>query len=104
YFYTSIVFDPKNVAENLQKHGGFVPGMRPGTNTAEFLGKVLNRITFLGAAFLGLVAVIPFIAQGLTNITTLAVGGASVLIVVGVVLESIRQIDSQLTMRDYDEL
>jgi preprotein translocase subunit SecY len=104
YFYTSIVFDPKNVAENLQKHGGFVPGMRPGTNTAEYLGKVLNRITFLGASFLGLVAVIPFIAQGLTNITTLAVGGASVLIVVGVVLESIRQIDSQLTMRDYDEL
>ena len=104
YFYTSIVFDPKNVAENLQKHGGFVPGMRPGTNTAEYLGKVLNRITFLGAAFLGLIAVIPFIAQGLTNITTLAVGGASVLIVVGVVLESIRQIDSQLTMRDYDEL
>ena len=104
YFYTSIVFDPKNVAENLQKHGGFVPGIRPGTNTAEFLGKVLNRITFLGAAFLGLIAVVPFIAQGLTNITTLAVGGASVLIVVGVVLESIRQIDSQLTMRDYDEL
>ncbi|MCK4592172.1 preprotein translocase subunit SecY [Candidatus Parcubacteria bacterium] len=104
YFYTSIVFDPKNVAENLQKHGGFVPGMRPGTNTAEYLGKVLGRITFLGAAFLGLIAVIPFIAQGLTNITTLAVGGASVLIVVGVVLESIRQIDSQLTMRDYDEL
>lgn len=104
YFYTSIVFDPKNVAENLQKHGGFVPGIRPGTNTAEFLGKVLNRITFLGAAFLGLIAVVPFIAQGLTNVTTLAVGGASVLIVVGVVLESIRQIDSQLTMRDYDEL
>jgi preprotein translocase subunit SecY len=103
YFYTSIVFDPKNVAENLQKHGGFVPGMRPGTNTAEFLGRVLGRITFLGATFLGIIAVIPFIGQALTNITTLAVGGASVLIVVGVVLESIRQIDSQLTMRDYDE-
>ncbi|MDF1497817.1 MAG: preprotein translocase subunit SecY [Patescibacteria group bacterium] len=104
YFYTSIVFDPKNVAENLQKHGGFVPGVRPGTNTAEFLGRVLNRITFLGAVFLGLIAVVPFIGQALTNITTLAVGGASVLIVVGVVLESMRQIDSQLTMRDYDEL
>lgn len=103
YFYTSIVFDPKNVAENLQKHGGFVPGMRPGTNTAEFLGRVLSRITFLGATFLGIIAVIPFIGQALTNITTLAIGGASVLIVVGVVLESIRQIDSQLTMRDYDE-
>ncbi len=104
YFYTSIVFDPKNVAENLQKHGGFVPGMRPGTSTAEFLGRVLNRITFLGAVFLGIIAVIPFIGQALTNITTLAIGGASVLIVVGVVLESIRQIDSQLTMRDYDEM
>jgi preprotein translocase subunit SecY len=103
YFYTSIVFDPKNVSENLQKHGGFVPGIRPGTNTAEFLGRVLGRITFMGAVFLGIIAVIPFIAQSLTNITTLAVGGASVLIVVGVVLESIRQIDSQLTMRDYDE-
>jgi len=104
YFYTSIVFDPKNVAENLQKHGGFVPGIRPGGNTAEFLGRVLNRITFLGAVFLGLIAVLPFIGQAMTNVTTMAVGGAAVLIVVGVVLDSIRQIDSQLTMRDYDEL
>lgn len=104
YFYTSIVFDPINVAENLQKHGGFVSGIRPGKNTAEFLGKVLNRITFIGAFFLGLIAVLPFIGQAMTNVTNMAVGGASVLIVVGVVLESIRQIDSQLTMRDYDEL
>jgi preprotein translocase subunit SecY len=104
YFYTSIVFDPKNVAENLQKHGGFVPGIRPGGNTAEFLGKVLNRITFLGASFLGLIAVLPFIGQAMTHVTTMAVGGAAVLIVVGVVLDSIRQIDSQLTMRDYDEM
>jgi preprotein translocase subunit SecY len=104
YFYTSIVFDPKNVSENLQKHGGFVPGIRPGNSTAEFLGKVLNRITFTGAIFLGLIAVLPFAGQAMTNITTMAVGGASVLIVVGVVLDVIRQIDSQLTMRDYDEL
>ncbi len=104
YFYTSIVFDPKNVAENLQKHGGFVPGIRPGTNTANLLGKILNRITFLGAFFLGLIAVLPFIGQAITNVANMAIGGASVLIVVGVVLESIRQIDSQLTMRDYDEL
>lgn len=104
YFYTSIVFDPKNVAENLQKHGGFVPGIRPGGNTAEFLGKVLNRITFLGAVFLGLIAVLPFIGQAMTNVTTMAIGGAAVLIVVGVVLDTIRQIDSQLTMRDYDEM
>jgi preprotein translocase subunit SecY len=104
YFYTSIVFDPKNVSENLQKHGGFVPGIRPGNSTAEFLGKVLSRITFTGAVFLGLIAVLPFIAQAMTNITTMAIGGASVLIVVGVVLDVIRQIDSQLTMRNYDEL
>ncbi|MFA6097806.1 MAG: preprotein translocase subunit SecY [Candidatus Paceibacterota bacterium] len=104
YFYTSIVFDPKNVAENLQKHGGFVPGIRPGNSTAEYLGKVLSRITFVGALFLGLIAVLPFIAKAMTNVTTMAIGGASVLIVVGVVLDSIRQIDSQLTMRDYDEI
>ena len=104
YFYTSIVFDPNNVADNLQKHGGFVPGIRPGKNTAEFLGRVLGRITFLGAFFLGLIAVLPFIGQAITNVSNMAIGGASVLIVVGVVLESIRQIDSQLTMRDYDEL
>jgi len=104
YFYTSIVFDSKNVAENLQKHGGFVPGIRPGGNTAEFLGKVLNRITFLGAVFLGLIAVFPFIGQAMTHVTTMAIGGAAVLIVVGVVLDTIRQIDSQLTMRDYEEL
>jgi len=104
YFYTSIVFDSKNVAENLQKHGGFVPGIRPGSNTAEFLGKVLNRITFLGAVFLGLIAVFPFIGQAMTHVTTMAIGGAAVLIVVGVVLDTIRQIDSQLTMRDYEEL
>jgi preprotein translocase subunit SecY len=104
YFYTSIVFDPKNVADNLQKHGGFVPGIRPGTSTAEYLGKVLSRITFVGATFLGLIAVLPFIAQAMTNVTTMAIGGASVLIVVGVVLDSIRQIDSQLTMREYDEI
>ncbi|MBW6440557.1 preprotein translocase subunit SecY [Patescibacteria group bacterium] len=104
YFYTSIVFDPNNVADNLQKHGGFVPGIRPGKNTAEFLARVLGRITFIGAFFLGLIAVLPFIGQAVTNVSNMAIGGASVLIVVGVVLEAIRQIDSQLTMRDYEEL
>jgi len=104
YFYTSIVFDPKNVAENLQKNGGFVPGMRPGRQTAEFLFKVMNRITLVGAVFLGLVAVLPFIGQALTHITTMVLGGAAILIVVGVVLDTVNQINSQLTMRDYDEL
>ena len=104
YFYTAIVFDPKNVAENLQKNGGFVPGMRPGRQTADFLYKVMNRITLVGAVFLGLIAVLPFIGQALTHITTMVLGGAAILIVVGVVLDTVRQINSQLTMRDYDEL
>ncbi len=104
YFYTAIVFDPKNVAENLQKNGGFVPGMRPGRQTADFLSKVMNRITLVGAVFLGLIAVLPFIGQALTHITTMVLGGAAILIVVGVVLDTVQQINSQLTMRDYDEL
>ena len=104
YFYTAIVFDPKNVSENLQKNGGFVPGIRPGRQTADFLFKVMNRITLVGAVFLGLIAVLPFIGQALMNIPTLVLGGAAILIVVGVVLDTVRQINSQLTMRDYDEL
>jgi preprotein translocase subunit SecY len=104
YFYTAIVFDAKSVAENLQKHGGFVPGIRPGRNTAEYLEKVINRITFVGALFLGLMAVLPVVGQNLTNVQTFTIGGSSVLIVVGVVLDTIRQIDSQLTMRDYEEI
>jgi len=104
YFYTSIVFDPQNVAENLQKHGGFVPGIRPGRNTAEYLEKVLSRITFVGALFLASVAVLPQLVEAVTYNSTFSVGGASVLIVVGVVLDTIRQIDSQLTMRDYEQI
>jgi preprotein translocase subunit SecY len=104
YFYTEIVFDSTSVAENLQKHGGFIPGIRPGRNTAEYLEKVLNRITFVGALFLALIAVLPVLGQLVTNAQNFAIGGASVLIVVGVVLDTIRQIDSQLTMRDYEEI
>lgn len=104
YFYTAIVFDANSVAENLQKHGGFVPGIRPGRNTAEYLEMVSNRITFVGATFLALVAVLPVLAQNASHVSTFAVGGSSVLIVVGVVLDTIRQIDSQLTMRDYEEI
>jgi preprotein translocase subunit SecY len=104
YFYTEIVFDSTSVAENLQKHGGFIPGIRPGRNTSEYLEKVLNRITFVGALFLASIAVLPVVAQLVTNAQSFAIGGASVLIVVGVVLDTIRQIDSQLTMRDYEEI
>ena len=102
YFYTAITFNPKNIAENVQKQGGFIPGIRPGPPTADFLRFVINRITLAGALFLGMVAVLPFIGQAVTNITTMTLGGAAILIVVGVVLESMKQIESQLVMRDYE--
>jgi preprotein translocase subunit SecY len=102
YFYTTIVFQPERIAENLQKQGGFIPGIRPGRPTAEYLMSVINRITLGGALFLGAIAVLPIAAQALTGTSTLAIGGTSLLIVVSVVIESLKQIQSQLTMREYD--
>ena len=104
YFYTAVTFDPKAISENLQKMGGFVPGVRPGSSTAEFLKHILNRVLFTGAIFLGLIAVLPNIVGGLTGVTgfTFLIGGTSLLIVVSVVLETMRQINSQLQMREYD--
>jgi preprotein translocase subunit SecY len=102
YFYTTIVFQPERIAENLQKQGGFVPGIRPGRPTAEYLMSVINRITLGGALFLGAIAILPIAAQAVTGSSTLAIGGTSLLIVVSVVIESIKQIQSQLTMREYD--
>lgn len=102
YFYTSVTFDPNNIAENVQKQGGFIPGIRPGKQTSLFLQFVLNRITLAGALFLGLIAVLPLIVQGLTGLTTLTIGGTALLIVVSVVLETMKQIESQLTMREYE--
>ncbi len=106
YFYTAVTFDPKNVANNLQKMGGFIPGIRPGRSTSDFLYFILNRVLLFGAIFLGTIAVLPSIIQGSTGITAFgfAIGGTALLIVVSVVLETIRQINSQLTMRDYEEL
>ncbi len=102
YFYTAVTFDPKNIAENLQKSGGFVPGIRPGHQTREFLSFILNRVLLIGAIFLGIIAIMPNIVQGATGITAFQIGGTSILIVVSVVLETIRQIDAQLTMREYE--
>jgi preprotein translocase subunit SecY len=102
YFYTAVVFDPVKIAENLQKQGGYIPGIRPGKTTADFLYKIMNRITLTGSLFLGAIAVLPFIVQGLTNIQSLKIGGTSILIVVSVVIETIKQIESQLVMRDYE--
>lgn len=106
YFYVSVTFNPDNVAENIQKRGGFIPGIRPGRQTAEFLGKVSNRMNLFGGVFLAAVAVVPML---FTNYTSLARGdllisGSGLIIVVGVVLELIRQIDAQLIMHDYDKL
>lgn len=102
YFYTAVTFDPKNISENIQKQGGFIPGIRPGRLTSEYLQKTLSRITLAGAIFLGLVAVLPFIVQGVFNIPGLTIGGTGILIVVSVVLETVKQIESQLVMRDYE--
>ena len=102
YFYTAVTFDPRQISENLQKNGGFVPGIRPGSSTAEYLQRVLNRITLTGALFLGAIAVLPFVVQGVTNIQTLTLGGTGLLIVVSVVIEIMKQIESQLIMRDYE--
>ena len=104
YFYTAVTFDPKNVANNLQKMGGFIPGIRPGRSTSDFLYFILNRVLLFGAIFLGTIAVLPSVVQGATGITAFgfAIGGTALLIIVSVVLETMRQIGSQLTMRDYE--
>lgn len=102
YFYTLITFDPGEISKNLQQQGGFIPGVRPGQNTSEFLSKILLRITFLGAIFLGLIAILPLVIQGLTGIASLTLGGTSLLIVVSVALETMRQLRAQLLTRDYE--
>jgi preprotein translocase subunit SecY len=101
YFYTAVTFDPHQIAENLQKSGAFVPGVRPGQSTSEFIGKVLTRITLVGALFLGFVAVLPLIMKAITGIASLAIGGTALLIVVSVVLDLVKKIDAQLSMREY---
>jgi len=104
YFYTAVIFHPHQIAENLQKNGGFIPGIRPGKPTAEYLGATTSRIILAGALFLAVIAVLPMILQKVTGVQVLRFGGTSVLIVVSVVIETIRQIDAQLTMREYEGL
>lgn len=101
YFYTSVTFDPNSIAENIQKQGGFIPGIRPGRQTANFLKYVVNRVTLTGAVFLGLIAVLPLMLQAVSGLSTLTIGGTALLIVVSVVLETMKQIESQLTLREY---
>jgi preprotein translocase subunit SecY len=102
YFYTVVIFQQQNIAENLQKNGGFIPGIRPGPPTSLFLNRVLTRITLVGALFLGTVAVLPWVAAQITGVQTLFLGSTSLLIVVGVAIDTMRQLEAQLLMRHYE--
>ncbi len=102
YFYTAVTFDPQEISKNLQRSGGFIPGIRPGQPTGDFLGKIINRTTLFGALFLGVIAVLPNLTQILTGIQLLSLGGTALLIVVSVAIETMRQIESQLVLREYE--
>jgi preprotein translocase subunit SecY len=102
YFYTTVVFKPEKVAERLQKNGGFIPGIRPGSQTVNYLNFVMTRITFVGAIFLGFIAIFPSLLQKFIGIPNLLIGGTSVLIVVSVVLEMVRELESQLVTKKYE--
>ncbi len=102
YFYTAVVFNPKKIAEEIQKYGGFIPGIRPGTPTAGYLNYILTRITLAGAIFLGLIAILPTLAKFATNVQNLALGGTGILIVVSVILETIKAIEAQIVMKNYE--
>jgi len=101
YFYTAITFEPHQIAKNLQKNGAFIPGVRPGTTTSDYLGNIITRITLVGALFLGSLAVLPLILQGVTGITAVTIGGTALLIVVSVVLDLVKKIDAQTSIREY---
>lgn len=102
FFYTAIVFEPKAIAENLQKNGGFIPGIRPGQSTMDFMNFLMLRITLSGAVFLGIIAVLPLVVKNVSGISAFAVGGTSLLIAVSVVIDIIKQIQSQMVMVEYD--
>lgn len=102
FFYTAIIFNPKKISEEIQKQGGFIPGVRPGTATANYLNYILTRITLAGAAFLGIIAILPTIAKYATGVQTVLLGGTSLLIVVSVVLELYKALEAQLVMRNYE--
>ena len=102
YFYTAVTFDPNEISKNLQQSGGFIPGIRPGQATTEVLKKIVHRITLFGALFLGIIAILPNITQIVMNVPTFAIGGAALLIVVAVALEVMKQVESQLVMREYE--
>lgn len=102
YFYTAVTFDPESISKNLQKQGAFIPGIRPGGSTTEYLYKILNRLTLIGALFLGLIAVLPLGIRALTGLAALTIGGTAILIVVSVILDTIKKIQAQIAMREYE--
>ncbi|MCC7004319.1 preprotein translocase subunit SecY [Candidatus Nomurabacteria bacterium] len=101
YFYTAVSFDPNAISTNLQKNGAFIPGVRPGVSTSEYIAKILTRITMIGALFLGFIAVLPMIMQGMTGMTSVSIGGTALLIAVSVVIDLVKKIEGQLSMREY---
>ena len=103
FFYTAVIFNPKKIAEEIQKYGGFIPGIRPGIPTSQYLNFILTRITLAGAVFLGLIAIFPAITKIFTNVQTFVLGGTGILIVVSVVLETIKAIEAKLVMRSYEK-
>jgi len=102
YFYTAVSFNPAELADNMQKYGGFIPGIRPGRPTVEYLDRTLSRITLWGALFLTFIAIVPNIITDLTKVTTFYFGGTAILIMVGVAIETVRQLEAQLLMRHYE--
>lgn len=102
YFYTAVTFNPEKIADEIKKHGGFIPGIRPGRPTKEYLSYILTRITLAGALFLGIIAILPSIARAITGLDMLVIGGTGILIVVSVILETTKQLEAQLVMRSYE--
>lgn len=103
YFYTVIVFSPQKISEEIQKNGGFIPGIRPGLATKQYLEKIVYKITSVGAVFLGVVAILPALVSKVTGLSNLVIGGTGILIVVSVILETFKMIEAQLVMRSYDK-
>ncbi len=101
YFYTAVTFDPHAMSENLQKSGAFIPGIRPGQSTEEYIGRTVSRITLVGAVFLAFIAVLPLVVRAATGITAVALGGTALLIVVSVILDFIKKVDAQISMHEY---
>ena len=101
YFYTAVTFDPDQISTNLQKTGAFIPGVRPGIATADYISRVLTRLTLVGALFLGAIAILPLILRSITGIQSLAIGGTALLIVVSVVIDLVKKIDAQISVREY---